>query len=223
MAVSPLEDFELALTPQSGNRGLARRLMDGALRPPEQQYLQQVEQVVQLEAEGLKYPAIAEVLNLTGEQMQRFVRTQKYRLVRKYVTDRALLQTDQQAADRRRAERRRWDANGAKALDYYDQAFRRYVKDDDPPKGQPPRFKKGDFCDLDRAERAAQLFARSAGWTEPVQAHAKPRDLKLGVIQQAMQGIAAADRKETVVRVTVTETIEVGQRDRETAGMSGDA
>ena len=217
MATNPLEAYELALTPQSGNRGLARRLMDGTLRPDERAYLEQVEAMAKLEAEGLKYPAIAEVTGLTHEKIMSMVRTEKYRLVRKYVADRELMQGDQQAQDRRRAERRRWDSNGGRALDYYDQAFRRHHKDIHA-KG----IKKGDFLDMDRAERAAKLFAESAGWTEPVAASTKPRDLKLGVIQAAMQGIAAADRKETVVRVTVTETIEVGQR-QETATMGGDA
>lgn len=216
MAVSPLEDFEIALVPQSGNRGIARRLMDGTLRPPEREYLDRVEQIAALEAEGLTYPAIAEALGWETQKLAGWVRTDKYRLMRKYVADRELLQGDQHAADRRRAERRRWDANGGKVLDYYDQALRRHLSDN-KEKG----YKKGDFVDMDRAERAAKLFAESAGWTEPIPASTKPRELKVGVIQQAMAAMQATDRKETVVRITTTETIEVGSR--ETATMGGEA
>lgn len=219
---SPLEPFEIALVPSSGNRGLARRLMDQTLRPPERADLERVEEIARLEAEGLTYKPIAEVLGWTAEKLYGWVQTEKYRLLRKYVADRELLQGDQHAVDRRRAERRRWDSNGGKALDYFDQAFRRHTKDDVPEKGTKLRFKKGDFVDLDRAERAAKLFAESAGWTEPLTASAKPRDLKVGVIQGAMRAIAAADRKETVVRVTVGDTtVEVGSR--ETATMGGEA
>lgn len=221
MAVSPLEDFEIALVPQSGNRGIARRLMDGTLRPPEREYLERVETIAAREAEGLLYPAIAETLGLEVPQLYGFTRTDKYRLFRKYVADRELLQGDQHATDRRRIERRRWDSNGGKALDYYDQAFRRHTADEVVEKGKKPRWKKGDFCDMDRAERAAKLFAESAGWTEPVAASTKPRELKVGVIQQAMAAMQATDRKETVVRITTTETIEVGSR--ETATLGGEA
>lgn len=213
---SALDAFEL--NPQATNRGLARRLLDQTLRPPEREYLAHVETIAALEDEGLKYPAIAETLGWPNEKLQCFARTDKFRLFRKYVQDRALLQGDTHAQDRRRAERRRWDSNAPKALDYFDTAFRRHTKDDDH---KFPKFKKGDWVDPDRAERAAQLVARSAGWTEPVVATAKPKDLKVGVIQQAMHAIAAADRRETVVRITTTETIEVGQR--ETAALGGDA
>lgn len=215
MAVSPLEAHELSLTPQSANRGLARRLMDGTLRPPEQQYLDKVERIAAFEAEGKYVPEIAEVLGEDADKLRGWMRTEKYRLFRKFVADRALLRSDGEAHDRRRAERRRWDSNGAKALDYYDQAFRRHPKD-----VKAKGIKKGDFVDLDRAERAAKLFAESAGWTEPVPTQQKPRDLKVGVIQQRMQGIAAADAKETVVRVTVGDTtIEVGSRETNSLGV----
>lgn len=216
MAVSPLEDFEIALVPQSANRGIARRLMDGTLRPPEREYLDRVEQIAALEAEGLKYPAIAEAVGWDSQKLTGWIRTDKYRLMRKYVADRELLRGDQHATDRRRAERRRWDANGGKVLDYYDQALRRHLSDN-AAKGH----KKGDFVDMDRAERAAKLFAESAGWTEPIPASTKPRELKVGVIQQAMAAMQATDRKETVVRITTTETIEVGSR--ETGSMGGEA
>lgn len=211
---SSLEAF--ALEPQSQNRGLARRLMDQTLRPPEQEYLERVEAIAALETEGLKYAAIAETLGLPHDKLIGLMRTDKYRLCRKYVADRARLAGDHHAQDRRRSERRRWDSNGGKALDYYDQAFRRHTMTD-KKKG----IAKGDFVDMDRAERAAQLFARSAGWTEPVPSHHKPKELKIGVIQQAMQAIRAADNRETVVRVTETTTIEVGSR--ETAAMGGEA
>lgn len=211
---SPLDAF--ALIPQSMNRGIARRIMDGTLRPPERTYLERVEQIAALEDEGLRGPAIAEALGLELLKLRSLMATEKYRLFRKYVADRAQLQTDGHAQDRRRHERRRWDSNGGKALDYYDQAFRRHRKGD-PKKG----ILKGDFVDLDRAERAAKLFAESAGWTEPVATTTKPKELKVGVIQQAMQAIGAADRRETVVRITTTETVEVGSRETQTMG--GDA
>lgn len=210
-----LQSLELDVT--STNKGVARRLLDGRLRPPEQQYLASVEQIAQLEDEGLSFATIAEAIGWETHKIYSFVATEKYRVFRKYIADRALFTTDAQAGDRRRAERRRWDANGGRALDYYDAAFRRHTQDDDSPK---PKYKRGDFMDLDRAERAAQLFARSAGWTDPVPTHVKPKDLKVGVIQQAMRAIAAADRKETVVRIT--ETIEIGSRS-ETAPMGGEA
>jgi hypothetical protein len=208
---SSLDAF--ALEPQSQNRGLARRLMDQTLRPPEREYFARVEAIAALEDQGLKGAAIAETLGLPYLKLIGLMRTDKYRLCRKYLADRGRLAGDQHAHERRQSERRRWDANGGRALDYYDQAFRRHTKGD-PKKG----IAKGDFCDPDRAERAAQLFARSAGWTEPVPTHAKPKELTLGVIQQAMQAIRAADSRQTVVRVTETTTIEVGSRS-ETAGL----
>jgi hypothetical protein len=221
MAASPLAEFELVLPTQSANRGLMRRLMDQTLRPPERQYLELVERIASLEDEGHAFPAIAEQIGWELQKLRQTTLTEKYRLVRKYVADRALLQTDGHAIDRRRAERRRWDAYGGKVLDYYDQALRRHLSDDpDATGGKRPRWKKGDYVDMDRAERVAKLYAESAGWLEPPTAQAKPKELKVGVIQQVMQAYGAADRRETVVRVTTTETIEVGSR--ETAGMGGE-
>jgi hypothetical protein len=220
MPRSPLDDLQLPALVGT-NRGMAKRLLAGTLRPPEKEALARVEEILKLEAEGLKFPAIAELIGWPVEKLRKWVGSNTYQILQKYVADRALCEDDQAVHDRRRQERRRWDSNGAKALDYYDQAFRRHTSDDPEKK----RWKQGDFVDLDRAERAAQLFARSAGWTEPIPGHAKPKELKVGVIQGQMQAIAAADRRETVVRVTTTAdggtSIEVGSRETATMGGEG--
>ena len=214
---SPIEAF--IHEPKGQGRALARRLMDQTLKPDERAHLALVASIMALEEEGLQYPQIAARISLTLTKLTATMRTEKYRLCRQYLAGRQRLDAwhnaEQIAQDRRREERLRWEANGSHALDYYEQAFRRHVVANEK-KG----VQAGDFVNMDRAERGAQLFAKSAGWTEPVATALKPKELKVGVIQQAMQAIAAADRRETVVRITTTETVEVGRR--ETATMGGD-
>jgi hypothetical protein len=171
--------------------------MDASLLPAEREELARAEQIMAAEEEGLGQEAIAERCGLPFEKFRAFLRTQKYRIYRKYLSEQLAVAEDDLSADRKRSERRRWDKHAKNALDYYDQAFRRHTASL-KIKGRPP-IAKGDFVDPDRAERAAQMVAKAQGWTEPVAAHAKPRDLKVGVIQQRMDGIAAADRRETVV------------------------
>ncbi len=218
MAPSALNEFEAfdLQTVQSTNRGLARRLMAGTLRPPEQIQFARVEEILKLERQGLKYPAIAEMIGMPVEKLRKWIGTTTYAIFQKYLGSRQLLDDDQAGHDRRRANRRRWETNEAKALDYYDQAYARHTKDD-----KNGRYKQGDYIDMDRAERASHLVAKSAGWTEPLPGHAKPKELKVGVIQGQMQAIAAADRRETVVRITETAAgtqIEVGSRETQAMG-----
>lgn len=216
---SVLEAFRLnPLATQSANRGLAKRLMAGTLRPPEQAGLERCALVLKYESEGLKYPAIAELIGLHVDKLRKWTQSNTYQIFSTYLAERSLTEDDQAGADRRRANRRRFETNEAKALDYIDQAFRRHTRDD-----KDGRYKQGDYIDMDRAERMTQLVAKSAGWTEPLPGHAKPKELKVGVIQGQMQAIAAADRRETVVRITETAqgtSIEVGSR--ETAALGGE-
>jgi hypothetical protein len=190
--------------------------MDGSLLPQEREELERTERIMAGEEEGLVQARIAERLGMPAVQLHKFLATQKYRIYRKYLSEQLAVADDELSADRKRVERKRWDGHAKSALDYYDQAFRRAGAAMEI-KGR--KIQKGDFVDLDRAERAAELVAKAQGWTEPVAAHAKPRDLKVGVIQQRMEGIAAADRRETVVRVTVDgTTVEVGSRETSTMG-----
>lgn len=201
--------FALEISPKSANRGLVRRLLDNTLAPAEREKLGRVEDVMRLEHEGLKLPAIAAELGLTVDALRSWVRTEEYRIFRKYLTERTQLTDDVTLQDRRKRRRRRWEGFGDRALDYYDFAFK--------------RDKKGGYEDPDRAERAAKLVAQGEGWTEPAPAAVKPRDLKSGIIQAQMAAIAAADRKETVVRVTVGDTtVEVGSRPVDTYVPKGD-
>jgi len=214
---SPIEAF--IHEPKGMSRAFARRLMDQTLKPEERTHLALVASIMAFEDEGLTHRQMAERLPLPLVKLDAVMKTQKYRLCRQYLAGRQRLDAghnaEQIAQDRRREERIRWEANGSHALDYYEQAFRRH-----PIANEKKGVLVGDFVDMDRAERGAQLFAKSAGWTEPVATALKPKELKVGVIQQAMQAIAAADRRETVVRITTTETVEVGSR--ETATMGGD-
>jgi len=218
------DDFTLNLDRKTANRGLARRLMDGTLRPHEREDLRKVEQIAQLEEEGQKYPMIAHELGKDVEWIRRWVQTEKYRVLRAHIAQRSLIVDDVQAFQRRQHERKRFDANGVKALDYFDQAFKRYGNDVREERNGKMKLvhRRGDFVDLDRAERAANLFAKAAGWTEPIPNTAKPRTLPPGVIQGQMQAMLAADRRETVVRVTVGDaTVEIGSR--ETAALGDEA
>lgn len=203
----------------STNRGLARRLMTNTLRPPERQDLELVARIAQLEQEGLTFRPMAELLGMPFPKLVKYTGTEKYRLFREYLQQQAQHPDESAASEKRRAERWQWDAFGGNALDYYRQAYRRHTKDD-PAKG----IKAGDYVDKDRAERASQLYAKSAGWTEPVPGVAKPKELKVGVIQGQMLAIAAADRKETVVRIVTTQdgTTAVEVARHETAVLGGE-
>ena len=219
------DDFTLVLDKKTANRGLARRLMDQTLRPGEREDLRKVQIIADLEEQGHKYPYIARELGWDVDKLRGWVQTDKYRVLRKYCAERVLLIDDTQALQRRQGERKRFDANAVKALDYLDRAFARWTKDIKGIKHGVEQIvhRRGDFCDLDRAERATQLIAKAQGWTEPLPSSTKPRQLAPGVIQAQMQGMAAADRRETVVRITVGETtVEVGNRS-ETATMGGEA
>ena len=218
------DDFALSLEGQTKNRGLVRRLLDGTLRPSEREDLRKAEQIAALEEEGHQYPMIAHELGTSVEWLRRWTQTEKYRVLRTHLAQRALIVDDVQAFQRRQQERKRFDANGVKALDYYDQAFKRHGNDVREKRGEKMVLvhRRGDFVDLDRAERAANLFAKAAGWTEPIPNTAKPRTLAPGVIQQQMTAMIATDRKETVVRVTVGDaTVEIGSR--ETAALGGES
>lgn len=215
MPVTLHDEFGLALSEKSPNRGLARRLLDNTLRPQEAQDLQRVETIARLEEEGQKYPAISRELGWEVDRLRAWVQTDKYRVLRKFVQERAVVRDDSQAFARRSQARRRFEANDARALDYFDQAFKRHGKDVKRPDGTV-LHRRGEYIDLDRAERAAMAIAKAMGWTEPQTAQAKPKSVPIGVIQGQMQGMAAADRRETVVRVTVGDTtVEVGTRQEE--------
>lgn len=196
---------EFAVVPKAGstNRGLARRLMDGTLRPPEREDLARVEEIARLEEEGKQYREIAELLGWERDKLAAWVKTDKYRLLRRYVAERATLTDDASLTQRRAQERRKWDGYASKALDYFTQAFKQHPRDDEK-KG----IKAGAYVDLDRAERASRLIAGAQGWLDPLPQAAKPRTLTPGVIQAQMQAIRATDRRELVVRVE-TQTVEI--------------
>src|SRR6188768_1576251 len=98
---STLEEYKLGpLAPQSANRGLAKRLMAGTLRPPEQQALARTQLVLKYESEGLKYPAIAELLGLPVEKLRKWTQSNTYQILSTYVAERALTEDDQVAHDR---------------------------------------------------------------------------------------------------------------------------
>lgn len=209
------DDFALTLADQSPIRGLARRLIDNTLRPLERQNLTFTETIAKLEDEGQKYPSIARELGWTTQKLRRWVQTDQYRVLRKFVQERSVIKSDHDALVRRQESRRRFDSNDTRALDYFDQAFKRFPKDVKNAQGVI-QHRRGEYVDLDRAERAAIVVAKAMGWTEPVATTAKPKALPIGVIQGQMQGMAAADRRETVVRVTVGDTtVEVGTRQEE--------
>lgn len=205
-------------TPETGlTRALARRLVDGALRPQERDDLARVTQIATLEEEGQNYVQIAPQLGWSVEKLRQWVQSDKYRLLRRYVAERALITDDVQAQDRRKKDRQRFDSNTGRALDYFDQAFRRHETTKLDQKTRAVLVRAGDFRDLDRAERATKLIAAAQGWLEPIPTSTKPKDLSPGVIQAQMQAIRAADNKEMVVRVTTAsgETIEVGVRNQQ--------
>ena len=200
MASAPIaESFALDLDPKSANRGLVRRLIDGALKPDERMLLDRVELILGLEHDGLKMPAIAKELGLTTDKLRAWTRTEQYRIFRKYLAERQVAVDDASEHDRRRRRRREWERFGDDVLAYYRSALK--------------RDRKGAFVDPDRAERAAKLYAQGEGWDQPSPVAAKPREMKAHLIQAQMAAIAAADRNETVVRVTVGDTtVEVGSR-----------
>jgi hypothetical protein len=203
------DDTDLGLQARGTNRGLVRRLLDGTLRPPERADYERVQQIAALEEEGKKYPEIAEALNLDTQYLYRWVQTAKYRLFRRHVSERSAMSDDVTKRQRQDAERRRFDANAHKALDYFDQAFARHAKNN-----AKAGIRAGDFKDLDRAERAAKIVAGAQGWLEPIPTREKPRELSAGVIQAQLSAMRAADKKELVVRIE-TKTIEISAKSEE--------
>jgi hypothetical protein len=214
-----VESFALDLTSVSSTTGLARRLADGCPTAKDRAELAFAAEILGYEEQGLTR---AKVIQKLGPALENkylgFLRTKKFRVYRKFLAEQQATDGDQLAAEQRRIDRQRYDAHAQNALKYFDQAYR--VTDEDvlDPKTRRVLIKKGEFVDLDRAERASLLVAKSQGWTEPLPSREKPKELKSDVIQQAMQAIAATDRRETVVRIT-ERTIEVGSR--ETAMMGG--
>lgn len=204
---SLLADLDVVPKVRSTNRGLARRLMDGALRPPEREDLARVEEIRRLEEEGLKGTEIAQALHWSEQRFRGWCATDKYRLLRRYVAERQAITDDGQLDQRNRQERRKWEGFGAKALRYFDQAFREHPRDD-----KKRGIRAGDYVDLDRAERAAKMIAGARGWLEPVAAASKAPTFAPSVIQATMDAIRATDRRELVVRVE-TKTIEVRASD----------
>lgn len=212
MALADEFALDLSRPARAQNRGLAQRLVDGTPTAAEAGELQRTEDILRLQDQGLTIPQMATDLSFDPIKLGHFLRTQKYRVYRKYLTERDAC-TDEILVQQRRAnERRRWDGFAGHALDWYQWAMRRHQRDVKHPKTGVVLHKKGDPIDADRYERAAKLIAESQGWTVPPTLAAKPRDVKPGVIQGVMAAVAAADRRETVVRVT-TQTIEVATRE----------
>lgn len=201
------KDFELRK--KGPTQAFVRRLVDGALRPSEKAEFARVQQLMRLEEDALLQKDIAPQLGMTPVQLRNWQKTDRYRLMRKMIEEQVHAPDDEEkSAAQRASERRRYDAHAKDANDYFDVAFRRHAVSD-PKKG----IKAGDFVDLDRAERAANKLAASQGWTEPLPAYVKPRELPAGVVQSTMAAIAATDRRELVVRVTkTTETTEIAAR-----------
>lgn len=196
------KDFDLKV--KGPTQAFVRRLADGAMRPSEKAEFARLQQLMRLEEDDLYQKDIAPQLGMTPIALRQWQKTDRYRLMRKFIEEQVHAPDDEEkSAAQRSSERRRYDAHAKDANDYYDVAFRRHAVGD-AKKG----IKPGDFVDLDRAERAAKQLAASQGWLEPLPAYVKPRELPAGVVQSTMAAIAATDRRELVVRVTKTTTTE---------------
>jgi hypothetical protein len=210
-----IESHALAIHKSSPSKSIAQRLADGCPTAKEREELELTAQITACEDAGLTRAKQATRLGMTKIKLEQFVQSEKYRVYRKFLAEQQATSEDDLSALRRQESRRRFDKHDQNALRYFDQAFKTADMDELDAKGRVIR-KKGDFLDLDRAERASLLVAKAQGWTEPLPTVTKPKELKGGVIQQAMQAIAAADRRETVVRIT--QTIEVGSRETGSMG-----
>lgn len=202
------ERYGLAIKAKSPTRGLVERLIDGTLRPQEQQQLLKTREIRRRQLKGETTAAIAKALGELPQNLRSYMAGQHFRVMMRWLTESEAKPASVVLADRRKEERAEWNALAPKALAFFQHAFDRH-----PPgtKGKGGLDIGGTYLDADRAERAAKLIADGQGWTEPEPAPQKRSELKLGVIQAQMSAIAAVDRGETVVRVQV----EVRQDTRE--------
>jgi len=191
--VTSLEaDFGLRIHPKSSGSALARRLFDHTLRPTDQTRLVTIRRVLDAQAAGKIIPQIAADCGMSPQNLRNFMKTEHFRITAQFLHDQAQKPGTDGQRERQQSERAEWNALAPKSLDYYRDAF---ARDAD-----------GAYVSVERAERAAGLVAKGQGWTEPEPPAPKPQTLKLGVIQAAMQAIAASDRGETVVRMALEVT-----------------
>jgi hypothetical protein len=184
-----LANAELVLHEKSPTHGLLRRLTDGTLRPKERDALARIQAVQAGEERGQSMAKIAEGLGIKLPNLRAFTQTDQYRAMTRYLAEQDRHPTPVAAADRRATDRAEWNAMSPQALAFYRKAFR--------------EDEAGEYLDVDRAERAAKLIADGQGWTTPEPSAPKPPTIKIGVIQTQMSGIAAADRRETIIQVEV--------------------
>lgn len=160
-------------------RGLARRLVDDTLRPNERKAFVRTLGVLRLRERGLSLGAIAVEIGTTEDALKKFTARGVFRTIAQFLRERTSLPDTSALGARPREGRRRWDEFAPDALDYFDAAFEK-----DPT---------GEYVDLNRAERAAFLVAKSQGWTEPPPPRVRGVELKAGIIQAQMRAIAASD------------------------------
>lgn len=186
-----------------------QRLQNDTLLPAEREAYARTERIVALEELDQTGPQIAEALGVTHDTLKGWRRTTQHRLMRAAILERRggtkMVPSPTERAESDRQERLRlrseWNQLGREALRFYQRAFER---DDDD-----------EYLDKGMAERAAAKVADSLGLTTP-EAPTPPRTrVPAGIVQARMSAIAAADRRETVVRVTVGETTEVAVATRD--------
>lgn len=188
---------------------LEERLHADALLPAEREAYARTERVVELEERGKTAQQIADALHVPLDTVKGWKRTESFKLMRKAILARkggvrvVPTPTEQAENDRiaRMALRAEWNKLGREALRFFQRAFER---DDDD-----------EYLDKGMAERAAGRVADSLGLTTPEPVTPPRQHVPVGVVQARMSAIAAADRRETVVRVTVGETTEIAVATRD--------
>lgn len=165
-------------------RGLARRLVDGVLRPDERKAFERTIGVLRLRERGLSLRAIAVELHTTEDALKKFTARGVFRTVAQYLREQTSTPDDPRMQSiRQREERRRWDEFAPDALDYLDAAFEKDAN--------------GEYVDPDRAERAAYRVAKSQGWMDPEPPPARRVEIKAGIIQEKMRAISESDAART--------------------------
>lgn len=188
---------------------LEERLAADALLPIEREAYARTERCVELEERGKTAQQIADAMGVPLDTVKGWRRTEQYKLFRKAIlarqgTARMVPTVGEQAESDRQARmalRAEWNKLGREALRWYQRAFER---DDDD-----------EYLDKGMAERAAAKVADSLGLTTPEPVTPPRQRVPQGIVQARMSAIAAADRRETVVRVTVGETTEVAVATRD--------
>lgn len=158
---------------------LARRLEDGTLTSAESAALTRTRFLVEKRREGWKMAHIAEALHVSPKSLAAFVGTGQFRVMARWMQEKAKAPDDVAKIERARDERERLELMGPKALDYLESCF--------------DRDKDGKYVSRQDAKFATTFLGKSKGWDEP-EGGKRQIDVKVGVIQKQQRAIAESDK-----------------------------